>query len=100
MIRRQALQLQISGQEPVKSERDEWLEAFDEFWAEYPRKVGKFVARKSFLRIKPWSQDQCDEVFAGLERWCKYWQDNDIAPQYIPYPATWLNQHRWEDEPT
>ena len=24
------------------------------------------------------------------------WQEN--GGQFIPYPATWLNQNRWEDE--
>jgi hypothetical protein len=24
------------------------------------------------------------------------WKD----PQFIPHPSTWLNERRWEDEPT
>ena len=87
------------SQETVKSEKDEWLEAFEEFWGEYPRKLGKFLARKSFMRITPKNQDQCDEIFAGLGRWVNYWNNNEIERQFIPYPATWLNQQRWEDHP-
>lgn len=32
------------------------------------------------------------EQFRGSKDWLK---DNG---QYIPYPSTWLNQRRWEDE--
>ena len=32
------------------------------------------------------------EQFRGSKDWLK---DNG---QYIPYPSTWLNQKRWEDE--
>lgn len=34
------------------------------------------------------------EQFRGSKDWLK---DNG---QYIPYPSTWLNQKRWEDEGT
>jgi len=91
---------EASSPQPVKSLQDEWLEAFEtDFWRDYPRKICKFMARKAFLRIKPWNQETCDAIFAGLDRWVNHWRDNEIDRQFIPYPATWLNQHRWEDEP-
>lgn len=84
----------------VKSRQTEWLEAFEsDFWRLYPRKVGKHPARLSWNRIKPWNQETCDQIFAGLDRWLKFWLENATDPRYIPYPATWLNQRRWEDEP-
>ena len=83
-----------------KTARDEWLEAFEQdFWAEYPRKVGKFMARKAWIKVEPWDQETCDEIFSGLSRWLAYWRSRGTEPDFIPYPATWLNQHRWEDEP-
>lgn len=86
--------------EYVRDAEAEWLEAFEtDFWREYPRKVCKFMARKAFLKVKPWTQETCDAIFAGLDRWNKYWSDNEIERQYIPHPGTWLNQHRWEDDP-
>lgn len=88
---------QKCSKEVVKSAEGEWAEAFDEFWKEYPRKVCKFMARKSFMKIKPWSQDQCDAIFYGLEKWANCWRDNDIEMDYIPHASTWLNQRRWED---
>ena len=87
-------------EEPKKTTKEEWLEAFEtDFWNDYPRKVGKFVARKSWMKIRPWTQEVCDEIFAGLARWNRHWEESDQEMEFIPYPATWLNQHRWEDEP-
>lgn len=68
--------------------------AFDVFWQAYPRKTGKAAARKAFDKAKP----PLDVVLKAIEaqKHSAQWQrDNG---QYIPYPATWLNQGRWEDE--
>jgi hypothetical protein len=88
------------SQEAAKTSSAEWLEAFEhDFWKDYPHRVGKFEARKSWMKVKPWTQETCDEVFAGLARWNAFWQEQETDKRFIPYPATWLNQHRWEDEP-
>ena len=41
--------------------------------------------------------EEVDTILARLEI-SKHgeWKDKDL--QYIPYPATWLNGRRWEDE--
>lgn len=70
---------------------------FDRFWAAYPRKCNKPDA------MKAWATLTVDETLlarmlaaiqrqALTEQWVK---DNG---QFIPYPATWLNGRRWEDE--
>lgn len=70
---------------------------FDIFWKAYPSKVGKDAARKAFAKRK-FDEKTFAQVLQALElhkvseRWTK---DNG---QYIPNPATWLNQGRWEDE--
>lgn len=67
---------------------------FDEFWSAYPKKVGKESAKKAFQKVK----EPLETLLSAIERqkcsdqWSK---DNG---QYIPNPATWLNQGRWEDE--
>jgi hypothetical protein len=63
------------------------------FWSAYPRKIGKFICKKSFDKISP---ESYPKIMAALEiqKTTAQWQD----PKYIPYPATWLNQQRWEDE--
>lgn len=72
-------------------------ELFDRFWEAYPRHVGKDPARKAFVKLQP-DEALLEEMLTAMQRQkqSEQWQrDNG---QYIPYPATWLNQHRWEDE--
>ena len=64
---------------------------FEEFWTQYPRKVGKGAARTAYDKaIKKIGHE---ELMLGLS---KYHPD----PEYICNPSTWLNQERWHDEPT
>ena len=65
---------------------------FDLFWNAYPNKTGKQDALKKWLKIKPPLQ----KIISALtwQKESQQWQQG-----YIPNPATYLNQHRWEDEP-
>lgn len=71
------------------------LPGFDAFWGVYPKRVGKFMARKAWGKI-PWVEQHYLEVIEAVEAWKRTDQWSD--PQFIPYPATFLNQRRWEDE--
>lgn len=79
----------------VKIEIEEW---FKIFWKIYPKKRGKGAAEKSFAKAVT-SQAIYDAVMVGLEKHlgCADWEKE--GGQFIPNPATWLNQKRWEDEP-
>lgn len=68
---------------------------FDRFWAAYPRKVGKGAAERSFERIRP-DVALLDRMLRAIE---VQRQSDTWLRGYIPNPATWLNQRRWEDEP-
>ena len=72
-------------------------ERFETFWKAYPRKTAKGAARKVFSRMKV-----TDELLAlmleALEAQKQSLQWRRDGGQYIPHPATWLNQTRWEDE--
>jgi hypothetical protein len=65
---------------------------FDQFWLRYPRKVSKEAARKSWEKLKPGLELQ-KQMFEHLEFCKREWRD----PQFVPHPATWLNQKRWKD---
>lgn len=74
-----------------------WESQFNEFYSKYPRKEKKQIVKKWFEKNKP-SSELFSSMMNSLEqfRGCKDWlKDNG---QYIPYPSTWLNQRRWEDE--
>jgi len=83
-----------------KKEKTPLLE-FDRFWNAYPRKVGKPAALRAWrnlLRIV-WTPKTPSELMAGLERWKATDQWQKESGKFIPYPATFLNQRRWEDDP-
>lgn len=68
---------------------------FEEFWLAYPKKVGKKEARKAWRRIIG-VHNHAHEIIAGIYRWQGNSQWDDA--RYIPNPATFLGQRRWEDE--
>ncbi len=72
---------------------------FNRFWAAYPKRVGKTAARKAFAKIKPDDQ-MMDVILEAVEFQGNSDQWKRDGGQYIPNPATWLNQGRWEDELT
>jgi hypothetical protein len=68
-------------------------EAFERFWAVYPKKVGKEAARRAFLKVKV-PTNTLIAAISAQKRSTQWTRDNG---RYIPNPATWLNQGRWED---
>lgn len=70
---------------------------FELFWAKYPKKVGKKAAQTAFLRAQ--NRPQIDDLLESIDRAMKSEQWRKDGGQFIPNPATWLNQGRWDDEP-
>ncbi len=68
--------------------------AFDRFWAAYPKKAGKGAARKSFAKVRV----PLEQLLDAVERQKLSDQWTRENGRYIPNPATWLNQCRWEDD--
>lgn len=71
-------------------------EGFDEFWAQYPRKVARQAALKAWSRIGGWVTTV--EIMAGLDRAMRSEQWLRDGGQYVPHAATWLNGGRWADD--
>lgn len=78
-----------------KSKEKDYLLLFDEFWTVYPRRVGKADAIKAWKKLKP-DRLLLDTMIAAINKQQKteQWQ----TEKFIPYPASWLNGRRWEDE--
>ena len=68
---------------------------FDEWYDAYPRKRGKGQAVKAYraARKKASAQVLLDALVAQIPTLTAK------GPNYVPYPATWLNGERWTDEP-
>jgi len=82
---------------PIAPKMGAMLESFDLFWKEYPKKRGKETAERAWLKIAP-NNGLCETIITAIKKQ-KTWPDwvKDCG-QFIPYPASWLNQKRWEDE--
>lgn len=96
----------MQGRGRVKGERDTSLRSvsparvpradrshFEDFWAAYPRKVGKLAAERAF-KVALAKGATVTDLAAGLNR--QVWPSD---PRFVPHPATWLNQGRWNDDP-
>ena len=79
-----------------KGEKD-CSDLFNQFWAAYPKHIAKQSAVKAFEKLKP-DEKLLEAMLKAIElqKESKQWEKDGGA--FIPYPATWLNQRRWEDE--
>jgi uncharacterized protein YdaU (DUF1376 family) len=75
----------------------EFPPGFDRFWLAYPKKVGKDAAARAFAKRKP-DAALVDAMVAAVERQRVSDQWRKDGGQFIPNPATWLNEGRWLDE--
>lgn len=66
-------------------------DSFTEFWNKYPKKVGKDKALSAWKKKSPKLKDVLFALTWQIES--QQWQKG-----YIPNPATYLNEGRWQDE--
>ena len=67
---------------------------FDLFWTAYPRRVAKGAARRAWAKAAAIADPA--RILEALEAQRAAGVFKETI--YTPYPATWLNQERWEDE--
>ena len=83
--------------EPLELEpQNDIVQKFNEFWAVFPRKQGKGKAKEAFKKAIDDGAD-IDAILRGAGRYAS--DPNLPDPKFVPMPATWLNQERWEDGP-
>ena len=75
-----------------------YSQEFLAFWRSYPRRVGKGAAWKAWQKANP-TNGVNEEILSAVTAQSKSqaWKRN--GGEFIPHPATWLNQRRWEDDP-
>lgn len=87
----------IDTKESVKRIKDVgYSETFEKFWTVYPEKIGKGKAYESWKKLSTEEQDK-SVVQIKLQVENNHFR-NKSGVDYVPHPATWLNQKRWEDE--
>jgi len=73
------------------------MSRFPEFWAVYPSGPRKVNKRGCEAKWKARKLDGiADVILHGLRKWIESeaWAERNGA--FVPMPATWLNQDRWE----
>lgn len=70
---------------------------FETFWKAYPKKKAKQDALKAFQKLHP-DGSLLKTILSALDQQKRSEDWNKEKGRFIPYPATWLNGHRWEDD--
>lgn len=94
--KRQPIAAEVKGSKG-KLSKEYGQEDFDRFWISYPKKVAKSAAIQAWKRLAP-DEKLVRQILKSLDF---YRQSEDWTKQggkYIPYPASWLNGRRFEDE--
>jgi hypothetical protein len=81
----------------LKHLKNTYTSDFLSFWDVYPRKVGKDAAWKAW-KNRNGSLPEINIIITAIENQKNSDQWLKDSGQYIPNPATWINQGRWEDE--
>lgn len=68
---------------------------FDQFWLLYPKKKDKSKAEKKWKKLKDVDQKV---VIEDIEKRKESREWKKDGGQFIPYPSTYLNGRRWEDD--
>ena len=67
---------------------------FENFWSQYPKKVGKLTAKRSWEKL---SQENQQKALEAIVEHRKYWSAKGTDWEFICHASTWLNQERFED---
>lgn len=71
-------------------------DAFDRFWAVYPRRIGRGAAEPALARLEASKTVDFGVLLDGAIRYARKVQDHD--PKFICHATTWLNGKRWTDD--
>ena len=71
------------------------MEQFCTFWKLYPKKVDKKKAEAAWRRLKAHERDN---AIARIPEHVVLWLREKRTYRTLPYPTTWLNGERWNDE--
>ena len=73
-----------------------YTEDFETFWKAYPNRKAKVKAFEAWERST--DKPSLAEILTSIESQKKSHEWTKDAGQFIPHPATWINQGRWDDQ--
>lgn len=80
----------------IKENKNTYTADFLSFWEAYPRKEAKQMAFKAWQKAK--DRPPITDILAKIEKQRQTDQWKKDGGQFIPMPATYINQSRWDDE--
>lgn len=86
-------------QKAIGPSKEELRKHFTRFWQAYPNKKGKEAAWRSWLKLKP-DEAFTERIISKVEDYTTTLQWNRERGKFIPYPATFLNHGRYDDDIT
>ena len=81
----------------TKNQNKDMQTKFDRFWLAYPKHQSKPQAFKAFCKLNP-DDELMNQILKAIEQQKQSEQWTKDGGQFIPLPATWLNNQRWEDD--
>ena len=87
-----------TGYQNDTSRRNTYPAEFEEWWATYPRKVGKGKAVKDWRRAMKRTDNHT--LINASRRLAAFHAAEGTDPRFIPHPSTWLNRDGWDDDLT
>lgn len=72
-------------------------DAFEQWWATYPRRVAKKFALKCFERLRSSGDLPFEVLLSATKNYARSVIGEEM--KYVAHPATWLNAGRWDDDP-
>lgn len=79
--------------------RSDWPADYEEvFWDAFPRRIAKKDAMKVLYRIRKSDEVPFEILISAVKNFARTMVGKDM--KFVPYPATWLNAGRWDDDPS
>lgn len=72
---------------------------FEQWWATYPRRVGKRKAFEAWYHAIS-KRVQVNDLQAATERFAAFHDQEATEERFIPHPTTWLGRDGWHDDTT
>lgn len=93
-IRKEDSPLPPSSVDPISQAEDE---AFEDLWDAYPRKTGKFEAKKSYLHAIREHGVRQAELLRAVMAQAKSAEWTEGGGRFVPALSRWLDEGRWND---
>lgn len=82
---------------PAAGQNGHALADFEAFWKAYPKKQSRFDAEHAFAEVR--AAEHLPAILSAIQSQRKSEQWQADKGRFIPLPATWLRDGRWNDRP-